>query len=166
MGLTSGTKLGPYEIVSPLGTCLDTGCTSKTLCSIWFATNRRLSGRGSLEAPGGRRRHAKKQIPGKRWFTMAPFFERESSSQLTGSVALAATLEVLHTESMQSCGVITLRPRPGAVPRLAGNPGANVEMRFPRCHSARECEHRGNSGQCAGSISSVASSPFVWRQSR
>jgi quinol monooxygenase YgiN len=29
---------------------------------------------------------------------------------------------------------------------LAGNPGANVEMRFPRCHSARECEHRGNSG--------------------
>src|SRR5450755_771556 len=69
-------------------------------------------------------------------------------------------------ESMQSCGVITLRPRSGAVPRLAGNPGANVEMRFPRCHSAHECEHRGNSGQCAGSISSVASSPFVWRQSR
>ena len=31
---------------------------------------------------------------------------------------------------------------------------------------AHECEHRGNSGQCAGSISSVASSPFVWRQSR
>jgi serine/threonine protein phosphatase PrpC len=47
-------------------------------------------------------------------------------------------------ESMQSCGVITLRPGPGAVPRLAGNPGANVEMRFPRCHSAHECEHRGN----------------------
>src|SRR5580704_18820049 len=61
-------------------------------------------------------------------------------------------------ESMQSCGVITLLPRPGAVPRLAGNPGANVEMRFPRCHSAHECEHRGSSGQCAGSISSVASS--------
>jgi len=33
----------------------------------------------------------------------------------------------------------------------------NVEMRLPRCPSARECEHRGNSGQCAGSISSVAS---------
>jgi glycine cleavage system protein P-like pyridoxal-binding family len=39
---------------------------------------------------------------------MAPFFERESNSQLTGSVALAATLEILRTESMQSCGVITL----------------------------------------------------------
>jgi hypothetical protein len=78
----------------------------------------------------------------------------------------ASIIVTVAHESMQSCGVITLRPRPGAVPRLAGNPGANVEMRFPRCHSARECEHRGNSGQCAGSISSVASSPFVWRQSR
>src|SRR3984885_15880772 len=58
-------------------------------------------------------------------------------------------------ESMQSCGVITLRPRPGAVPRLAGNPGANVEMRFPRCHSAPECEHRGNSGQCARSVRKI-----------
>src|SRR5271169_5376894 len=69
-------------------------------------------------------------------------------------------------ETMQSCGVITLRRRPEAVPRLAENPCANAGMHFPRCRSARECERRGNPGRCAGSISSVASSPFVWQQSR
>ncbi len=41
---------------------------------------------------------------------------------------------------MQSCGVITLRPRPGAVPRLAGNPGANVEMRFPSQQSIHDLQ--------------------------
>ena len=51
---------------------------------------------------------------------------------------------------MQNCGVITLRPL-----RLAEIPGATAEMHFPRCHSAREREHRGNSGQYFGSIASV-----------
>src|ERR1035437_6325658 len=69
--------------------------------------------------------------------------------------------EIVHNESMQSCGVITLRPQPEAAPRLAENLGAKGEMHFPRCHSAHECGRRGNSGRCAGSISSVASSPFV-----
>jgi hypothetical protein len=74
--------------------------------------------------------------------------------------------EIVGGESMQSCGVITLRPRPGIDPRLAENPGATAGMHFPRCRSARESGRRGNSGRCAGSIASVASSPFAWRQSR
>jgi hypothetical protein len=52
-------------------TCLDMGSTSKTVCSIWFATNRRLSGRGSPETPHGSKRHAKKEMPRRQRFTKA-----------------------------------------------------------------------------------------------
>ena len=69
-------------------------------------------------------------------------------------------------ESVQSCGLVMPREPLGSGPGPAESLCANDGMHFPRCRSARECERRGNSGRCAGSISSVASSPFVWRRSR
>src|SRR5580704_3229866 len=96
-------------------TCLDMGSTSKTLCSIWFATNRRLSGRGSPETPGGSRTHAKKQIPRKRWFTIAPFREGELP---IGRKCSIRRNSVVHTHVAGNCRETAISNNVGGVKGL------------------------------------------------
>ena len=100
-----------------------------------------------------------------RWGWIVDEVEQEGTG-LPRTGALPGWRERTLVESVQSCGVVMLREPLGLGPRPAESLCANDGMHFPRCRSARECEHRGNSERCAGSISSVASSPFVWRQSR